>query len=90
MNTCKGYASHTISEYNVKEKLIRDENLIFGFDLTIPYKEQDMICISNYPNDIEEEEIDNRRINQVHFKLLDLYKFQRNFIGYCSEYVFEY
>jgi hypothetical protein len=74
----------------LKKQLIIDENTTLGFPPT--YKNvtvnkgviihPDLIrFITKHYDDLEETLIENGKVNQIYFVLLDLYKFQRNFSG---------
>ena len=70
----------------IKNQLILDENKILGFSPQHPnsnnntmkkLEPEQMIIINNNRNEVIEKE--HNSINKVHLKLLDLYKFQRNY-----------
>jgi hypothetical protein len=65
---------------------LKFDNYKFAFDI-----EKYVDAISKNNEDVIETELyeNNKHINQVYFKLLDLYKFQRNFKGLCDELVME-
>jgi hypothetical protein len=75
----------------LKSQLICDENLIFSLHPVISDKATEhksikldnkhIQFITNSQTDLQETRLDNNKINQVYFKLLDLYKYQRNFTG---------
>jgi hypothetical protein len=87
----------------LKVQLICNENSILGLPALIyensikfiykfPFHiEKSVSVISKNKEDIIETELyqNNKHINQVYFKLLDLYKFQRNFKGLYNEIVME-
>jgi hypothetical protein len=74
----------------LKKQLIIDENTTLGFPPT--YKNvtvnkgviihpDSIRFITKHYDDLEETLIENGKIKQIYFVLLDLYKFQRNFSG---------
>ena len=75
----------------LKKQLIYDENTILGYPSGFEEMCTKHNCsilgsgqiehISQNTGNVEEQFIENGRINQVYFKLLDLYKYQRNFIS---------
>ena len=75
----------------LKKQLIYDENTILGYPSGFEELCTKHNCsilgsgqiehISQNTGNVEEQFIENGRINQVYFKLLDLYKYQRNFIS---------
>ena len=72
----------------LKKQLILDENTtlgippIFNKDRELYIIHPDLIrFISNHHEDLENTKIEDGKIHQVYFVLLDLYKFQRNFNG---------
>lgn len=87
---------------NLKTKLIHCENMFLGYSNDNPFN-KNLICpfhyhIYNYiypittnkKDLIEKRNFENgKEINQVYFTLLDLYKFQRNFMGLEREVVME-
>lgn len=92
LNKIKLYQPYTKEDLKkLKLKLIYNENVILGLpsywtkDLQIPFEDKinknTVYPIVNEIDDITETRItqNNRKINQVYFKTLDLYKFQRNF-----------
>lgn len=89
--------TYDISKTNLiklKTLLILDENTIFGdpfFPNGTNYRTivKDKIFLCNNREDILEKRI-NEKINSVYFPLLDLYKFQRNFLGPNANLVMDY
>jgi len=78
----------------LKETLILDENTIFGGPIQrkgTNFKSvvKDIVFLSNNKEDIVQKLI-NKNINSVYFKLLDLYKFQRNFRGPKHKLILDY
>ena len=72
----------------LKKQLILDENTTLGIppivnkDRELYIIHPDLIrFISNHHEDLENTKIEDGKIHQVYFVLLDLYKFQRNFNG---------
>jgi hypothetical protein len=89
---CKPYDMNMLK--TLKKQLIYNENIIFGlpsyfpkdkvtqFNYAFDFDVSKSICpIINNKNDLVEKRItkNNRILNRVYFKPLDLYKFQRNF-----------
>jgi hypothetical protein len=75
----------------LKKQLILDENTTLGFP-PIPNKNVTVTkgfvihpnlirFITKHHDDLEDTQIQNGKVNQIYFVLLDLYKFQRNFSG---------
>ena len=78
----------------LKKKLIIDENTTLGFPST--YKNVDVNkgliihpdlirFITKHYDDLEETLIENGKVKQIYFVLLDLFKFQRNFSGLVKD-----
>ena len=78
----------------LKKKLIIDENTTLGFPSS--YKNVDINkeliihpdlirFITKHYDDLKETLIENGKIKQIYFVLLDLYKFQRNFSGLAKD-----
>jgi hypothetical protein len=88
----KTYEINRANLIRLKLQLISNENTILGLEATNPhlsimFKTVDPLprittYITNSNADIIETIIDNGETNQVYFKLLDLYKFQKNFRGF--------
>jgi hypothetical protein len=82
---------------NIKKQLIVNENLILGlppqcYALSTKFSflynfEKPNIFVTENKEDLIETLIENGEINQVYFKNLDLYKFQRNFRGFYKEII---
>lgn len=89
--------TYDISKTNLiklKTLLILDENTIFGapfFPNGTNFRSivKDKIFLCNNREDVIDKKI-NENINSVYFPLLDLYKFQRNFLGPNAKLVLDY
>lgn len=94
-NKIKTYKTNADNLIKLKKILIFDENCILGTKPVSHYgtnyiKYVDAKLIKFITNDeklLQETRIENGKINQVYFVLLDLYKFQRNFMGACSKLI---
>ena len=105
LNMIKLNPPYDINELKkLKSQLIRNENSILGLPPSIYDKclkfdyykfdfdiEKYVDIVSKNNEDVIETELyeNNKHINQVYFKLLDLYKFQRNFKGLCDDLIME-
>lgn len=93
-NYLKKIKSYDLTKNNLirlKNQLIYDENTIFGFTpvvqdratrhQSITLDKSRVQFISNSASDVQDTRLHNNKINQIYFKLLDMYKYQRNFTG---------
>ena len=88
----KTYEINHANLKRLKLQLISNENTILGLEATNPHLSVEFktlaspplidFYITNTHADIIETIIDNGQTNQIYFKLLDLYKFQKNFRGF--------
>ncbi len=91
LNKIKTYQVDKDNLLKLKKQLIYDEDMILGLLPTCPeystkhnnkiLDEELIKFITNDKKDLQEKIIDQEKIKQVYFVLLDLYKFQRNFRG---------
>jgi len=91
LSKIKTYEIDSCNLYKLKLQLIFDENIILGLNPTVGYSatkhnsilldEKHIKFITNEAIHLSEKRCDNDKINEVYFELLDLYKYQRNFIG---------
>lgn len=90
LKNIKTYHTDIEALTKLKIQLIYDENIILGLPPSVGSKAtkfdisespQISYFISNKKDEICEKLIDNGKINEVYFKNLDLYKYQRNFKG---------
>lgn len=79
----------------LKGKLVTFENYIFGYKFwkknelernlyhIIPFRKHEKHVIENIVN------VGKRKLNQVYFKPLDFYKYQRNYLGFSVPFVID-